>query len=240
MPRSRPNPIGVAGALVAVLLPLVLVGYLGAGSASLWLDEITYYRLQGDLAFRAAEIGRSGSAIAPFFSNFFFCDIQRAFQAPIVALGLIRPLEHPEWLVRALPIVAYAATALLIVLWRIRREGDAATALLGGLLFAGAPIFLFYAFEGRVYAFVSLLAVALLMLLERASRSGGAGSLAARRRAERRRGSPPPLDGLPLRVSPRMGSRRGDPPPPGHIARPGRARFEPSPASARSVSSIST
>jgi hypothetical protein len=175
--RSRPNPIGVAGALVAVLLPLVLVGYLGAGSASLWLDEITYYRLQGDLAFRAAEIGRSGSAVAPFFSNFFFCDLERAFQAPIVALGLIRPLEHPEWLVRALPIAAYAATALLIVLWRVRRGGDTATALLGGLLFAAAPIFLFYAFEGRVYAFVSLLAVALFMLLERASRSGGAGSL---------------------------------------------------------------
>lgn len=175
--RPRKNPLGIAGALIAVLTPLVLVGYLGAGSASLWLDEITYYRLQGDLALRASEIGRPGSAIAPFFSNFFFCDVQRVFQAPIVALGLIRPLESPELLVRALPLAAYAGTALLIVLWRLRRGGDLATALLGGLLFAAAPIFLFYAFEGRVYAFVSFLAVALLVLLERVSRSGRVGSL---------------------------------------------------------------
>jgi len=175
--RGRTNPIWIAAAFVAVLVPLALVGYLGAGSASLWLDEITYYRLQDDFALRAAEIGRSGSAIAPFFSNFFFCDVQRAFQAPIVALGLIRPLENPELLVRALPLVAFAGTALLIVLWRLRREGDLLTSLLGGLLFAGAPIFLFYAFEGRVYAFVSFLAVALLVLLERASRSRHAGSL---------------------------------------------------------------
>jgi len=177
IPRPRPNPIGLLGALVAVLAPLALVGYLGAGSASLWLDEITYYRLQGDLALRAAEIGRSGSVIAPYFANFFFCDIQRVFQAPLVTLGLIRPLENPELLVRALPLAAFVATALLIVLWRLRREGDLLTSLLGGLLFAGAPIFLFYAFEGRVYAFVSFLAVALLVLLEKASRSGRVGSL---------------------------------------------------------------
>jgi hypothetical protein len=165
------------GALVGVLAPLALVAYLGAGSASLWLDEITYYRLQGHLAFRAAEIGRPGSTVAPYFSNFFFCDVQRAFQSPLVALGLIRPLEDPELLVRALPLAAVAATAVLIVLWRLRREGDLLTSLLGGLLFAGAPVFLFYAFEGRVYAFVSFLAVALLILLERASRSDRAGSL---------------------------------------------------------------
>jgi hypothetical protein len=167
----------IAAALVAVMAPLVLVGFLGAGSASLWLDEITYYRLQGNLALRAAEIGRSGSAVAPFFANFFFCDVQRPFQALIVAFGLIRPGEEPELLVRALSLVAFAGTALLIVLWRLRRGGHVPTSLLGGLLFAGAPIFLYYAFEGRVYAFVSFLAVALLVLLERASRSGRAGSL---------------------------------------------------------------
>lgn len=165
------------GALVAVLAPLALVGYLGAGSASLWLDEITYYRLQGDLALRAAEIGRSGSAIAPYFANYFFCDVQRTFQAPLVALGLIRPLENPELLVRTLPLVSCAGTALLILLWRLRREGDLLTSLLGGMLFAATPLFLFYAFEGRVYAFVSFLVVVLLVLLERASRSADAGSL---------------------------------------------------------------
>ena len=177
VPRSRPNRIGLAAALLAVLAPLALAGYLGAGSSSLWLDEITYYRLQSDFALRAAEIGRAGSAVAPYFANFFFCDVQRAFQAPIVALGLIRPEKDPELLVRALSLLATAATSLLIVLWRLRREGDLPTSLLGGLLFGAAPIFLFYAFEGRVYAFVSFLMVVLLVLLERASRSGRAGGL---------------------------------------------------------------
>ncbi len=169
--------MGLVVALVAVLVPLGLVAYLGAGSASLWLDEITYYRLQSDFVLRAAEIGRSGSAVAPYFANFFFCDIQWAFQAPLVTLGLIRPLENPELLVRALPLAAFVATTFLIVHWRFPREGDLLTSLLGGLRFAGAPIFLFYAFEGRVYAFVSFLAVALLVLLEKAARSGRAWSL---------------------------------------------------------------
>lgn len=165
------------GALVVVLAPLGIVTFLGAGSASLWLDEITYFRLQSDVALRAAEIGRPGSAVAPFFSNFFFCDVQRAFQAMIVALGLIRPGQGPEWLVRALSLVSYAATAILIVFWPVRRGGSVLTSLVGGLLFAGAPIFLFYAFEGRVYAFVSFLIVVLLIAVERASRGPGPGRL---------------------------------------------------------------
>jgi hypothetical protein len=175
--RSRTNPIWFVVALVVVLAPLGIVTFLGAGSASLWLDEITYYRLQSDVALRAAEIGRPGSAMAPFFSSFFFCDVQRAFQAMIAALGLVRPGEGPEWLVRALSLVSYASTAILIFIRPLRRGGNVLTAMVGGLLFAGAPIFLFYAFEGRVYAFVSFMAVILLIAVERASRKPGPGRL---------------------------------------------------------------
>jgi hypothetical protein len=167
------RPLQMAGALLAVLAPLGIVMLLGASSASLWLDEITYYRLQDDVALRAAEIGRPGSAAAPWFSNFFYGDIQRSFQQPFVALGLLDPLRQPEVLVRALSVVSYAAAVILILAWCLRRGADLRAAALGSFLFAGAPLFLYYAFEGRVYAFASLAVVALLVAVERASRAGG-------------------------------------------------------------------
>lgn len=174
---SRWNRVWFVGSPVALLAPLGIVAFLGAGAASLWLDEITYYRLQSDIPLRAAEIGRAGSALAPYFSNFLYCDIQRAFQSLVVAIPPTRPGQGPEWLVRTLSLLAYAATAILIVTWGRRQGSDRPTSLLGGLLFAGTPIFLYYAFEGRVYAFVSLLVVALLAALEEASRKGGPGRL---------------------------------------------------------------
>ncbi len=167
----------MAGALVAVLAPLGLVTLLGAGSASLWLDEITYYRLQGDVALRAAEIGRTGSVAARWFSMFFYGDLQRAFQRPLLALG-IDPLREPEALVRALSLVSYAATAVLILVWCRRTGAGLPAALLGALLFAGTPLFLYYAFEGRVYALASLAVVALLVAVEHASATGSRGRLA--------------------------------------------------------------
>jgi hypothetical protein len=141
---------------------------LGAGSAALWLDEITYFRLQRDFALRASEIGRSGWAFAPFFSNFFYCDVQRAFQALLGAAGLVRFETSPEWLVRSLSVAAYAATVVLIAL-RAGRRGGPWGAVAGALLFAAAPVFLYYAFEARVYALVSFLAVLLLERIESAA-----------------------------------------------------------------------
>ena len=141
---------------------------LGAGSAAFWLDEITYFRLQRDFALRASEIGRSGWAFAPFFSNFFYCDVQRAFQALLGAAGLVRFETSPEWLVRSLSVAAYAATVVLIAL-RAGRRGGPWGAVAGALLFAAAPVFLYYAFEARVYALVSFLAVLLLERIESAA-----------------------------------------------------------------------
>lgn len=161
-------PLRVGLAAAAVFSPLAAMLALGAGAASLWLDEITYFRLQSDFALRASEIGRSGWAFAPFFSNFFYCDVQRAFQALLGASGLVRFETSPEWLVRSLSIVAYAATVVLIAL-RSGRRGSPWGAVAGALLFAAAPVFLYYAFEARVYALVSFLAVLLLERIESAA-----------------------------------------------------------------------
>jgi hypothetical protein len=154
-------------AIAALLAPLSAMLVLGAGSAPLWLDEITYFRLQSDFALRASEIGRSGSAFAPFFSNFFYCDVQRAFQALLGALGIVRFESSPEWLLRALSVISFAASGVFIALRASR--GRALTGLAGGLLFGAAPMFLYYAFEARVYAFVAFFAILLFDRIEAAA-----------------------------------------------------------------------
>lgn len=167
-----------ASAVATVLAPLGIVTLLGAGNACLWLDEITYFRLQDDIPLRAAEIGRPGAPAARWFSNFFYCDVQRLFQIPLVSLGLANPLRSPEALVRTLSLVAYAATLLVFLLAPRRRSGGLPVAVLGTLVFGGMPLILFYAFEGRVYAAVSLVVVALMVALEQAAASGGGWRLA--------------------------------------------------------------
>ena len=161
---TAPLRLGLSAAVV--FAPLAAVLALGAGAAALWLDEITYYRLQSDFALRAGEIGRSGSAFAPYFSNFFYCDVQRGFQALLDAAGLVRFESSPEWLLRSLSVAAYAATVALIGLRAGRREA-AWSGTLGAYLFAAAPVFLYYAFEARVYALVSLLAIFLMERIEK-------------------------------------------------------------------------
>ena len=160
---------------MALFAPLAAVLALGAGSAALWLDEITYFRLQSDLALRAAEIGRSVSALAPYFSNFFYCDLQRVFQALLGATGLAMGLE---WRVRALSLAAYAATVVLIAL-RADDRGRPWGGLAGALVFAAAPVFLYYAFEARVYALAAFLAVLLLERIESAASRDGRAPLLA-------------------------------------------------------------
>ncbi|HQQ76647.1 MAG TPA: hypothetical protein PLB01_04780 [Thermoanaerobaculia bacterium] len=161
---AAPLRLGLAAGVV--FAPLAAVLALGAGAASLWLDEITYARLQSDFALRAAEIGRSGSAVAPYFSNFFYCDVQKVFQSLLAATGLVRFESSPEWLVRSLSVAAYAATVVLVGV-RARRRELPGSGTLGAFLFAAAPVFLYYAFEARVYALVSFLAVLLLERIEK-------------------------------------------------------------------------
>ncbi len=173
--KSTAVPLQAGLAAAALFAPLAAVIALGAGSASLWLDEITYFRLQSDLPLRAAEIGRPASALAPYFSNFFYCDVQRVFQAALGAVGLGASLE---WRVRALSLAAYAATAVLIAV-RADRRGRPWAGLAGALAFAAAPVFLYYAFEARVYALAAFLAVLLLERIENASSRDGRARLFA-------------------------------------------------------------
>ena len=154
---------------MALLAPLAAVLALGAGSASLWLDEITYFRLQSDLPLRAAEIGRAGSALAPYFSNFFYCDLQRFFQALLGAAGLAMAIE---WRVRALSLLAYAATIGLIAV-RADRQDRPWRGVASALVFAAAPVFLYYAFEARVYALTAFFVVLLLERIENAASGDG-------------------------------------------------------------------
>ncbi len=162
-------PLRAGLVVVTLFAPLAAVLALGAGSASLWLDEITYFRLQSDLPLRAAEIGRPASALAPYFSNFFYCDVQRVFQAALGAVGLGASLE---WRLRALSLAAYAATAVLIAV-RADRRGRPWAGLAGALVFAAAPVFLYYAFEARVYALTAFFAVLLLERIESATSKDG-------------------------------------------------------------------
>jgi hypothetical protein len=165
--------IGLVAA--AVFSPLAAAVALGAGRASLWLDEITYLRLQDDVPLRAAEIGRPGSALAPYFSNFFYCDIQRVFQALLAVAGIT---PGPEWRVRLLSFAACAATAVLLALGA-GRLGRPAGGWAAGLAFAAAPVFLYYAFEGRVYELAALVVVLLLDRIAAAAAGEGRASVVA-------------------------------------------------------------
>jgi hypothetical protein len=142
-----------------------LCAALGSLRAPLWLDEILYYYLQDDLALRAAEIGRPASGIAPYFSNFFFCDLQRLAQAAFGTIGLTIRRE-PEAVLRILPLASFVGACLL--LWSsFRRSSGPVDALLGTLVFSSMPLVLYYGFEARVYAFTAFLVVVLLGALER-------------------------------------------------------------------------
>ena len=162
--RDAPPRLWRAAFLVA-LVPAGLCAALGSLRAPLWLDEILYYYLQDDLALRAAEIGRPASRIAPYFSNFFFCDLQRLAQKALGTIGLTIRSE-PEAVLRILPLASFVGACL--VLWAsFRRSSGPVDALLGTLVFSSMPLVLYYGFEARVYAFTAFLVVVLLAALER-------------------------------------------------------------------------
>jgi hypothetical protein len=138
---------------------------MGSLWTSLWLDEILYYYLQDDLALRASEIGRPASAFAPFFSNFFFCDLQQFAQALLHPLGLT-VLRAPEATLRILPLASFVASCLVFYRVLRSRTGRRADAVLGTLAFSSMPLVLHYAFEARVYAFTTFLALLLVRVLD--------------------------------------------------------------------------
>lgn len=138
----------------------------GSLQTSLWLDEILYFYLQSDFALRAAEIGRSGSWFAPYFSSFFFCDVQRLGEALLGAAGLTWSTS-PEIVLRAVPLVSFVGACYVFYSSIRRRSGSRFDAVLGTLAFSSMPLILHYVFEARVYIFTVLLVVVLMELLER-------------------------------------------------------------------------
>ncbi|HQQ76655.1 MAG TPA: hypothetical protein PLB01_04820 [Thermoanaerobaculia bacterium] len=148
------------------LVPAVLCISFGAFRAPLWLDEILYFYLQDDFALRAAEIGRPASSLAPYFGNFFFCDLQRLFQGLLGPLGL-SVQSHPEATLRLLPLAAFLGACAIFYRSFLRQSGRL-DAVLGTLAFSSMPLVLHYAFEARVYVFTAFLVVLLLSLLPRA------------------------------------------------------------------------
>jgi hypothetical protein len=152
-------------AFLVALLPAGVCVAFGCLRAPLWLDEILYYYLQDDLVLRAAEIGRPASGIAPYFSNFFFCDLQRLVQATLGAIGLTIRRE-PEAVLRILPFASFVGACLVLYV-AFRRSSGPLDALLGTLTFSSMPLVLYYGFEARVYAFTAFLVVVLLAALDR-------------------------------------------------------------------------
>ena len=151
---------------------------MGSLWTSLWLDEILYYYLQDDLALRASEIGRPASAFAPFFSNFFFCDLQQFAQALLHPLGLT-VLRAPEVTLRILPLTSFVASCLVfyrVLRSRTSRRGDA---VLGTLAFSSMPLVLHYAFEARVYIFTTFLVLLMVRVLELSDETPTTGRTAA-------------------------------------------------------------
>ena len=164
---------GLRALLAAVsLFPLALCIWSGALGSSLWLDEITYHYLETDVTARAVELGRPGSRIAPHLSIFSYCDLQRALHSALDLTAAGRQVT-PEASARALSLASAILVVLLAYAYGLRRTGSDVQALAAALVVSSTPLLLHYAFEGRVYAFAALSAVAYLWASRVALRSGG-------------------------------------------------------------------
>jgi hypothetical protein len=181
---SRPGPVRLRAVAVeflciaAVLAPLAAALASDLTHASLWLDEITYHYLENDMALRAAELGRPGSAVAPHLGIFFFCDVQRLLHALVRPLGLTLSGD-PELYLRFSSIASYVVATLALYAYLRRRLPKRIDALVGAAAFSSTPIFLHYAFEARVYGMTTMLVVLLVIALDEASRNPSAARLAA-------------------------------------------------------------
>lgn len=156
----------VAGLAIA-FTPFAVCLLSGALHTSLWLDEIVYWDYERHPMLRGADVFRPGSHLAPWFTSYFFCDIQRVVHAILPLFGLTLRRD-PELYLRFLPVVAFVAliATIYFVTWRRTREWwwSVTAALLAG----ASPLLLFYTFEARVPEFASAALIATALLLTRA------------------------------------------------------------------------
>ena len=158
--------------LVLAFGPLAVCYWSGALRTSLWLDEITYGYYEGDDAMRAAELGRPGSQVAPHLSVFSYCDLQRVFHETLGRTPRGSQIS-PEVSARLIALGSAVLLVLLAYTYAIRNTGSDVQALTAALALSSTPLFLHYAFEGRVYAFAALAATAYLWISSVALKRGG-------------------------------------------------------------------
>lgn len=150
--------------MAIALAPLAACIARGSVHASLWLDEIQYWYFEQNRALRGIETRRPGSVIAQFFTNYFYCDIQRFFHALVRPFGLTLQRD-PELYLRLLSLLSIAAAAIAIYAFAFRLTRDWWWSTVSALLVGASPVLLFYAFEARMWAFATLCTVAYLVLL---------------------------------------------------------------------------
>ena len=150
--------------MAIALAPLVACIARGTVHVSLWLDEIQYWFFERNPALRGIESRRPGSVVAQFFTNYFYCDIQRFAHALMRRFGLTLQRD-PELYLRLLSILSIAAATIVVYGCAYRLTRDWWWSTVSALLIGASPMLLFYAFEGRVWAFATLCTVVYLMLL---------------------------------------------------------------------------
>ncbi len=140
-------------------LPLIALAWLarlrGLGLHSLWLDEALEFlrassNLEGVLHSRLADLD------PPLYS--------------LIMHFWIR-LGPNDFLVR-FPSAAFGVLATVLTIAWLRRHGPSGFALLGGLIFALAPVQVHYAQELNQYSLVGLLAVLTLLAFDRVLEQG--------------------------------------------------------------------
>lgn len=158
-----------AAGLSAVLAPFAICIAAGAVHASLWLDEITYWYFERSDALRGLEMRRPGSTIAPYFLNYFYCDIQRGVHWVLNLFGFTLQ-DDPELYLRFLSLVCFAAIGVLTYFVTLRETKTWWFSVAAALVVSASPLLLFYAFEARVSAFAALGVMVYLVLLGAALR----------------------------------------------------------------------
>lgn len=164
--ERRPLP-GWVVHLAAISISLLPIAYLvlrGCVSASLWLDEILYYNFEGHPAARAVQIGRPSSLWQHLTGIFAYSDVQHVIHKLFDISGFHLGMQ-PELYLRLPSLACFAASVIVLYFFAERSSGDRLWACGVALAFGSTPLFLFYAFEARVYSAASLLIIAFLAVL---------------------------------------------------------------------------
>ena len=159
-----PDWPGPAVAIVLALCPVAYCLLRGAMGASLWLDEIIYFHHERFPAGRAVEMGRPGSFWPLLIGPYAYADLQRAVHALFDLVGF-HLSANPELYLRLPSLIYFAVSVVALYFLALRTGADKLWAAGVALAFGSTPMFLFYAFEARVFSLAALLVIAFLAVL---------------------------------------------------------------------------